>query len=48
MKNLLLSLSKIEKEIVNCEKESQVQKELLRKREIIETMIYIIMKNDQK
>lgn len=48
MKNLLLSLNKIEKEIENCEKGSQIYKELIRKREIIETMIYLIMKNDQK
>lgn len=48
MKNLILSLNEIEKEIENCEKDSQFYKELIRKREVIETMIYLIMKNDQK
>lgn len=47
MKNLFCYLKLIEKEISTCDKESQRYKELLRKREIIESMIFLIMKNDQ-
>lgn len=45
MKNLIKMLNIIDDEISIC-KDSQKQ-ELLRKRNIIETMIYLIMKNEQ-
>lgn len=46
MKNLIKLLNIIDDEISIC-KDSHKQ-ELLRKRSIIETMIYLMIKNDQK
>ena len=47
MKCLLDYLKIIEKEIVECGKQSKKHKELLRKRDVIENMIFLVMKNDQ-
>ena len=45
-KNLINLLNIIEDNIETCKDDFQ-KKELIKKREIIETMIYLIMKNDQ-
>ena len=47
MKSLLNYLKILEEEITGCNKQSQKYKELLRKREVVESMIFLIMKNDQ-
>lgn len=48
MKNLIKYLNVIEEEIENCDKKSERYQFLLRRRDVVEGVIYLIMKNDQR